>query len=83
MLMVNAAALNKLFKIESKKAIVVEDAYFKEIFSDKALLDILFDSKYDICGNECCKSKDKTCATIECSHNFNRNGSGAYYDKYY
>lgn len=57
-----------------------DDDYFKEFFNDpKSLKFVLYDSRQsDINLKECCKSKDGTCATIECPHNYRRYGDDIY-----
>lgn len=57
-----------------------DDDYFKELFDDsKALKFVLYDvNQSDINLKECCKSKDGTCATMECPHNYRRYGDDIY-----
>lgn len=72
--------LKRLFK-PHKRIVgnVGDDSYFKEILDAPMILKVaLFGSKYDINAKECCKSKDGTCATMECIHNHRRYGDDIY-----
>lgn len=85
MLLINKNVLKSLFRHKQSNQVNLDEMLLKELTDngkDKSAYDFLFNRESDLISNECCKSKDKTCATIECSHNFNRNGSGAYFDKY-
>ena len=53
--------------------------YFSQIWNDAKMFKIIyFGSEYGLDSTECCKSKDGTCATIECPHNYRRYGSDVY-----
>ena len=53
--------------------------YLQEVWNSPTVFRIVyFGSKYDINTKECCKSKDGTCATIECPHNYRRYGDEVY-----
>lgn len=71
--------LKGLFKHHKKKSVEIVDDYFLQIWNDPVVFEIVFfGSEYDLDSKECCKSKDGTCATIECPHNYRRYGDAIY-----
>lgn len=78
MLMISANPLKRLFKHKETTAGGF-DEYLNEIWNSKVVFNVLyFGSKYDENTKECCKSKDGTCATKECPHNYRRYGDAIY-----
>ena len=82
MIKLNKNVLKRLFKHHKKDVgiDVGDEDFIHEIFNDpKSLKFVLYDSRQsDINLKECCKSKDGTCATIECPHNYRRYGDDIY-----
>ena len=74
----NKDFLKRLFKHHKKSVEKVSDGFLSEIFSNPSDVKFLYDSTWDMNTKECCKSKDGTCATIECPHNYKRYGDGFY-----
>lgn len=76
----NLNLLKRLFKKhETSDVGSSKDDYFSQVWNDPVVFRIVFfGSKYDINSKECCKSKDGTCATIECPHNYRRYGDAVY-----
>lgn len=73
--------LKSLFKHHKRKEVVVEnDEYFESVWNDANMFRVIYfeceDDMFD--SKECCKSKDGTCATIECPHNYRRYGDDVY-----
>lgn len=75
--------LKGLFKQHKRKVVVdSDDDLFSRLWNDPFTFKvILFGSEYGLDSKECCKSKDGTCATIECPHNYRRYGD-AIYERY-
>lgn len=70
--------LKKLFKHHEKTAGGFSE-YLNEIWNSAVVFRVLyFGSEYDINSKECCKSKDGTCATMDCPHNYRRYGDEVY-----
>ena len=70
--------LKGLFK-HHKRNVVDNDDYVSQILNNPTVFRVVFfGSKYDLNSKECCKSKDGTCATMECPHNYRRYGDGIY-----
>ena len=78
-LVMNKNVLKRLFKHDDKSDGGGFDEYLNEIWNSKTLFGVIyFGSKSDINSKECCKSKDGTCATMECPHNYRRYGDEVY-----
>lgn len=74
----NKDFLKRLFKHNKKSVENVSGGFLSEIFSNPSDVKFLYDTEWDMNTKECCKSKDGTCATIECPHNYKRYGSDFY-----
>jgi len=72
--------LKRLFKYHKRNDVVDsdDDLALRIWNSPVAFKVIFFGSEYGLDSKECCKSKDGTCATIECPHNYRRYGDAIY-----
>lgn len=74
--------LKGLFQHHKRKSVDFDSGgndYFSQVWNDPIFFRIIFfGSQYDMDSKECCKSKDGTCATIECPHNYRRFGDDVY-----
>ena len=72
--------LKGLFKVhETPDVDSGEDDYLSQILDDPTIFKVVyFGSIYDMDSKECIESKNGTCATIECPHNYRRYGDDIY-----
>ena len=72
--------LKSLFQHHKRTKVSIEnDDYLSQIWNNPTVFRVVFfGSKYDLNSKECCKSKDGTCATMECPHNYRRYGDDIY-----
>lgn len=80
--MINLNILTGLFKHHKRKNSdhnFEDTEYFQRIWNNPIIFKVIyFGSEYGMDSKECCKSKDGTCATIECPHNYRRYGDAVY-----
>lgn len=79
--MINVNSIKSLFKHHKRSVdgAGVKDDLFSQILDSPVIFKVVFlGSEYDENSKECCKSKDGTCATMECQHNYRRYGDAIY-----